>query len=139
VFYDAMGGAKTSYVDVNDVAAVAAKVLTSEGHAGKAYELNGPESITQDELAKRISAATGRPVGHVTVSRDEYRKGLLDAGVPEWMANAELDLQEYFQSGKAAVVDGLVAKLLGRPERTIDQFLSEVADQFREQRANAGG
>jgi len=138
VFYDAMGGAKTSYVDVKDVAAVAAKVLTSEGHSGKVYELNGPEAITQDELAKRIAAKAGRAVRHITVSPDEYRKGLLDAGVPEWMANAELDLQGYFQSGKAAVVDGLIAKLLGRPEGTIDMFLSEVADEFREQKANAG-
>ena len=137
-FYDAMGGAKTSYVDVRDVAAVAVKVLTSEGHSGKVYELNGPEAITQDELAKRIAATTGKPVRHVTVSRDEYRKGLLDAGVPEWMANAELDLQGYFQSGKAAVVDGLIAKLLGRSERTIDAFLTEFASEFQEQKANAG-
>src|SRR5207302_6422349 len=46
VFYDAMGTAKTSYIDVRDVAAVAATSLTTDGHAGKIYELNGPEAIT---------------------------------------------------------------------------------------------
>src|SRR5258708_19282259 len=53
VFYDAMGTAKTSYIDVRDVAAVAAKRLTTDEHAGKIYELNGPEAITQAHFANQ--------------------------------------------------------------------------------------
>lgn len=137
-FYDAMGDAKTSLVDVRDVAAVAAKALTTDGHAGKIYELNGPEALTQDEVAKRIAEKSGRAVSHVNISRGAHQKAMLDLGMPEWQVKALLELQDYYVSGRAATVDGLIDKLLGRPARTMDQFLAEFAGEFREQKANAG-
>lgn len=137
-FYDAMGDAKTSLVDVRDVAAVAAQALTTEGHAGKIYELNGPEPLTQDEVAKKIAEKSGRAVSHVNIPRDAHQKAMLDLGMPEWQVKALIELQDYYVSGRAAAVDGLIDKLLGRPARTMDQFLTEFADEFREQKANAG-
>jgi len=136
-FYDAMGDAKTSLVDVRDVAAVAAKALTTEGHAGEIHELNGPEAITQDDLAKRITAKAGREVKHVNIPREAHRKAMLDLGMPVWQVTALLELQDYYVSGCAASVDGLVAHLLGRAERTLDAFLAENAGEFREQAARA--
>src|SRR3984893_9514876 len=61
-FYAAMGDAKVSYLDVGDIAVVAVKALQGGAHAGKIYELNGPEAVSNQELAKRISAVIGRPV-----------------------------------------------------------------------------
>src|ERR1700681_1809991 len=54
-FYGAMGNARTSYVDVRDIAAVAAKALRGGAHDGKTYELNGPEALTCPEVAEKIS------------------------------------------------------------------------------------
>lgn len=136
-FYDAMGDAKTSFVDVRDVAAVAARTLTSGGHAGKIYELNGPEALTQDEIAKRIAEKSGRAVSHVNIPREAHQKAMLDLGMPEWQVKALIELQDYYVSGRAATVDGVVAKVLGRPERTMDAFLAENAGEFREQAARA--
>lgn len=130
-FFDAMGDAKTSYVDVRDVAAVAMKALTETAHSGKTYELNGPEAITQDDLAKRIAAKAGREVRHVNISREAHQKAMLDLGMPEWQVGALIELQDYYVSGLAASVDGVVARLLGRPARTMDAFLSEYAAEFR--------
>lgn len=130
-FFDAMGDAKTSYVDVRDVAAVAARALTEQGHLGKTYELNGPEAITQDDLAKRIAAKSGRDVKHANIPRGAHQKAMLDLGMPAWQVNALIELQDYYVSGRAASVDGVVAKLLGRPARTMDIFLEEYAAQFR--------
>jgi uncharacterized protein YbjT (DUF2867 family) len=129
-FYDAMGEAKASYVDVRDVAAVAAKVQTTEGHVGKTYELNGPEAIDQDDLARRITAKSGRAVSHVNISREAHQKAMLDLGMPEWQVRALVELQDYYVSGRAASVDGLIENLLGRPARTMDQFLKEYAGKF---------
>jgi uncharacterized protein YbjT (DUF2867 family) len=130
-FYDAMGNAKTSYIDVRDVAAVAAKTLTTDGHAGKTYELNGPEAITQDELATRIAEKSGRVVNHVNIPREAHQKAMLDLGMPEWQVKALIELQDYYVSGRAAALDGVVEKILGRPARTMDQFLTEYANEFR--------
>ncbi len=136
-FYDAMGDAKTSLVDLRDVAAVAAMALTSEGHATKIYELNGPEALTQDEIAKRIAERSGRAVSHVNIPQEAHQKAMLDLGMPEWQVKALIELQDYYVRGSAAAVDGLIAKLLGRPERTMDAFLTENAGEFREQAARA--
>jgi len=136
-FFDAMGDAKTSLVDVRDVAAVTAKALTGDGHAGKTYELNGPEAVTQDEIAKRIAEKSGRAVKHVNIPREAHQKAMLDLGMPEWQVKALIELQDYYVSGRAATVDGLIAKILGRPERTLDAFLTENAGEFREQAARA--
>jgi len=131
VFYDAMGTAKTSYIDVRDVAAVAATSLTTDGHAGKIYELNGPEAITQDDLAKRIAAKSGREVKHVNIPREAHQKAMLDLGMPAWQVTALIELQDYYVSGRAAAVDGVVEKVLGKPARTMDAFLTEYANEFR--------
>lgn len=130
-FYDAMGDAKTSYIDVRDVAAIAAKVLTTEGHAGNVYELNGPEAITQDDLARRIAAKSGREVKHVNIPREAHEKAMLDMEMPEWQVRALIELQDYYVSGRAAAVDGVVETILNRPARTMDAFLTENASEFR--------
>jgi len=136
-FYDAMGDAKTSHVDLRDVAAVATKTLTTDGHVGKTYELNGPEALTQDEITKRIAEKSGRAVSHVNIPREAHQKAMLDLGMPEWQVKELIELQDYYVSGRAARVDGLIVKILGRPERTLDSFLLENAGEFREQAARA--
>ena len=51
-----------SNVDLDDVAEVAALVLTHEGHEGATYELAGPEVLTVRELAAIAGSVLGRPV-----------------------------------------------------------------------------
>ena len=137
-FYAAMGDAKTSLIDVRDVAAVAANALTAPGdHADKTYELNGPEALSNDEVATRISRATGQTVGYVDLPEAVQRKSMLDAGMPEWQVAALLELQEYYRTGKCGAVTDVLPKLLGRPPITLDQFLSEFKESFRGQAAGA--
>jgi hypothetical protein len=40
-------------------------------------------------------------------------------------------LQEYYRSGRCGAVDGIAAELLGRPQRTLDQYLHENVASFR--------
>ncbi len=78
-FYAAMGDAKVSYLDVGDIAVVAAKALKGGVHAGKTYELNGPEAISNQELAKRISKVAGRTVNYVDIPESAQREAMLMA------------------------------------------------------------
>jgi uncharacterized protein YbjT (DUF2867 family) len=137
-FYAAMGKAKTSLIDVRDVAALAARVLTEpNGHAGKTYELNGPEAVSNDEIAERISRVSGRAVKYVDIPEAAQRKAMLDSGMPEWQVNALLELQEYYVSGKCAGPADTLGKLLGRTPLTLNQFLEENKDGFRSHAAGA--
>jgi uncharacterized protein YbjT (DUF2867 family) len=137
-FYAAMGNARTSFIDVRDIAAVAAKTLTSLRHAGKTYELNGPEALTYAEVAEKISRASGRRIQYVNIPVEQQKRSMLDQRLPEWQVTALLDLQAYYTGGNGGEVDEVLANLLGRTPTTMDQFLAEFADSFAAQAGTAG-
>src|SRR6266545_6267959 len=54
VLYGMTGEGRVGYIDARDIAAVAARVLTSPGHQGTSYTLTGPESLSAAEVAERL-------------------------------------------------------------------------------------
>jgi uncharacterized protein YbjT (DUF2867 family) len=137
VFYSSVGQARVSFLDVRDIALVAAKALAGGQHSGKTYELSGPEALSYAQIADKISKHTGRTVQYVDIPAEAQRKAMLDQGMPAWQVDALLDLQEYYTSGKGGIVDQVLPSLLGRSPITIDRFLSEFAREFRTQAASA--
>jgi uncharacterized protein YbjT (DUF2867 family) len=67
------GAAETAPVDDRDVAAVAARTLYQDGHAGGDYVLTGPESLSQAEQVSIIGDVLGRRVKFEELSPDEFR------------------------------------------------------------------
>jgi uncharacterized protein YbjT (DUF2867 family) len=136
-FYSSMGNARTSYLDVRDIAVVAAKALHGGEHDGQIYELNGPEALTYAEVAEKISKHAKISAKYVDIPPEAQRKAMLDQGMPKWQVTALLELQEYYTSGNGGVVDDLLERLLGRPPVRMDAFLEEYAGEFRGQSASA--
>jgi uncharacterized protein YbjT (DUF2867 family) len=136
-FYVAMGDAKVSYLDVGDIAVVAVKALQGGAHTGKTYELNGPEAISNQELAKRISRVAGRTVNYGDIPELAQREAMLSMGLPEWQVTALLELQQYYKQGGGAKTDGLLQSLIARAPVTLDQYLAANAKEFRDQAASA--
>jgi uncharacterized protein YbjT (DUF2867 family) len=136
-FYVAMGDAKVSHLDVGDIAVVAVKALKGGAHAGKTYELNGPEAISNAELARRISKVAGRTVNYVDIPEQAQREAMLGLGMPEWQVTALLELQQYYKQGGGAKTDGLLKSLIEREPVTLDQYLAANVREFRDQAASA--
>jgi uncharacterized protein YbjT (DUF2867 family) len=136
-FYSSIGNARVSFLDVRDIAVVAAKVLAGGQHSGKIYELNGPEALPYTQIAEKISRHAGRAVKYVDIPVEAQRKAMVDQGMPAWQVDALLDLQEYYTCGKGGAVDQVLPNLLGRPPITMDRFLTEFAAKFRSQAAKA--
>lgn len=138
-FYSAMGDAKISFIDVRDIAETTAKILTDPAaHAGKAYELNGPEALNYTEVAALISKVTGRLVQFVSIPEEAQRKAMLDLKMPEWQVDALLDLQRYYTvENKGAEITPVLAQLLGHPAIRMEQYLTENKEIFRSQAAGA--
>lgn len=138
-FYAAMADAKLSFIDVRDIAAAVTRVLQEpQAHAGKIYELNGPEALSYADVAKKVSQAAGRPVKYVDISETTQQKAMLEQGMPEWLVTALLDLQKYYtREGKGGDVTDMLSRLLGPTARTLDKFLEENKDKFVEQAAGA--
>jgi uncharacterized protein YbjT (DUF2867 family) len=121
-------------VDTRDVAAVAALALTERGHAGAHYDVTGPEALSYADVAAKLTSALGRRISHVGASDDAVRQALLGAGLTKWFASALVGLyQDYRRSGTggyAAQVTGTVQRLTGRPARSLDDLLGEIAPTF---------
>ncbi len=131
-FFAAVGDAKISVVDIRDIAAVAAEALTGPGHEGKVYALTGPEALTHEAMAAKISTATGREVRFVDVSPGEMRQALDSAGFPAWQAEGLIEDYAHYAAGEAAEVRADVAQVTGRDARSFDAFARDYAGAFSE-------
>jgi len=131
-FYATTGNGAVSHIDIRDIASVAVRVLSSSGHEGKAYSLTGPEALTNAQVAEKLSRALGRTIRYVDVPRDDFKKSLLSAGVPEWSANALIDLQRFYSEGGASLVDPTVERLTGRRATSFDQFVHDYRFAFQQ-------
>jgi uncharacterized protein YbjT (DUF2867 family) len=137
-FYGSYGSdVRISYIDVRDLAAVAAKALTSSALDGKTLELNGPETLTCEQVAQKITERTGVAARYVDIPLEAQRKAMLDQKMPEWQVTALIDLQQYYINGEGGDVDSTLKEILGRAPATLDQFLTESAAEFRSQAAKA--
>jgi uncharacterized protein YbjT (DUF2867 family) len=129
--YQPVGDARASFVDVRDIAAVAARTLTEEGHEGQTYTLTGPEALSYQDVAAKLSEATGRTVNYVPVSPEQFRAGALGAGLPEWLVSALERLNELFASGQAAPVTDDVSRVGRKEPATFEQFARDNAKAFK--------
>jgi uncharacterized protein YbjT (DUF2867 family) len=142
-FYVDAGQARISMVDTRDVAAVAAVMLTEPGHAGAHYDVTGPQALSYTDVAARFTAAMGRPISYIDAPDDAVRQALLGAGLSEWFASALVGLyQDYRRSGTggyAAQVTDTIERLTGRPARSLDDLLNELAPGLRAVQGRTAG
>jgi uncharacterized protein YbjT (DUF2867 family) len=130
-FYLPMGTGRISPVDVRDVAQVAVRALTQDGHEGKAYDLTGPDVLSMADMAQTLSRALGRTISYVAVTPEASRAALLHGKVPEWLADALLELYADFAAGRGAVLTGDVSDVTGRMPRSFERFVQDHAAAFR--------
>jgi uncharacterized protein YbjT (DUF2867 family) len=125
-----LDGARIAMIDPRDVGAAAASVLTSNGHEGRTYALTGPEAITYERVAAELSAATGRQVRFVEVPDDVARQGILEAGLPDFVADQLVRIYQQLRQGSAGQVTDAVEALTGRPPRGFAAFARDHAQLF---------
>jgi NAD(P)H dehydrogenase (quinone) len=102
-----------------DYAAAAVAVLTTDGHAGRAYELGGDEPFTLAELAAEISDQFGQPVRYADLPEAEYAAALAAHGVPQLMADVVAETDRAAADGALYTGSGDLARLIGRPATTL--------------------
>lgn len=124
-----VGDGRVAFVDAEDIAGVAASALTKAGHAGKAYELTGPEAITHHEVAGLLSAATGRTIDFEDIPPDVYDQEKVATGWPRSSIDSLLALFAEIRAGKNddATPNDTVARVTGRPARSFAEFAKEYA------------
>jgi uncharacterized protein YbjT (DUF2867 family) len=115
------------FLDVEDVADVAALALAEDGHEGQVYELTGPRMLTFEQAVREIAAATGRELGYVPVSIEEYATAALEHGVPADVVEFLKYLFGEVLDGRNAVLTDGVQRALGRPPRDFSDYARDAA------------
>lgn len=123
------GDGKEAFVDAEDIAAVAVRALTQQGHAGLIYELSGPRLMSFADAVADIAHATGRPIGYTPLSPEAYAAEQRAHGVPEKWVQLTIDLYAHVRSGMLGTATGDVERVLGRPPRDFVDYAREAVTQ----------
>ena len=126
----AMHTATIAMVDARDVAAVAVAALTTDSHMGQTYTITGPETLSFQTIARKLTVATGKRVTYQEVSLDTLRRELLAAGIPAWLVEVRMEFATALRDGYAAAVTETVQVVTGHGARTFDAFAQEHAALF---------
>ena len=124
------GNGRIAMIDPLDVGAVAAAVLTGSGHAGRTYELTGPQAVGYGDVARELSRVTGTDVEYLDVPPAAARERLLASGMPDWLIQHLDGAFAKFRAGEFAATTNAVDVLTGRPPRGIAEFITDHADAF---------
>ncbi|MFF7297607.1 NAD(P)H-binding protein [Streptomyces sp. NPDC008265] len=122
-------GAHTDPVHERDLAEAAVAVLTDRAHAGRAYTLTGPQSLTFAAQLAVVGEVLGRPTAFEPVSAEEW-KAEADGRIPGPYADALLDFWAASADGSPAAVTGAVERLTGHPARTFEEWVRDHAGAF---------
>lgn len=130
-FYMPIGDGKVSLVDTRDLAAVAVAALTNTGHENKAYEITGSEALSNYQIATIFSQVLGRTINYVDVPEDAARQGMQNAGMPDVIVNALLELYASYKAGQAATVSPVIEQVTGKKPISFEQFARDYAEAFK--------
>lgn len=130
------GRGKTSFVDVRDIAAVAAKFMTESGHENKAYDLTGSEALDYYQVSDILSKATGKKITYTNPSFRVFGKRMATEGYAKDFITVMKGIYLVAKLGLAGKVTTEVEQMLGRKPITFAQFAQDNRDQFIEKSAN---
>lgn len=109
-----------------DFAESAAVVLSTEGHAGRIYELAGDQSYSLTDLADAIAASAGKPIAYKDMPGAVFKNALIGMGLPESVA--ELIADSDVAASKGALEDNgcQLSALIGRPTTDYRQVVEQA-------------
>jgi NAD(P)H dehydrogenase (quinone) len=107
-----------------DYAAAAVAVLSTAGEPEPVYELSGDLAWSYPELAAEVARIAGRPVVYRDLPAEEHRAGLIEAGLPEPVADVYVSFDRDIKLGALASTSGSLRDLIGRPTTTLSDSVA---------------
>jgi NAD(P)H dehydrogenase (quinone) len=125
-FFGAAKDGRFSSAARADYALAAAIALTSEGQAGRTYELAAENAFTLAEFAAEVSRQSGKTVAYNDLSPEAYERVLTNAGLPTPLASLLADADAAASRGALFDDSATLSKLIGRPTTTFETLISVV-------------
>jgi uncharacterized protein YbjT (DUF2867 family) len=132
-----LGQVGVSAVDIRDIAEAAAIALTSDGHFGKTYNLNGPEVLSGPRMASIWSGLLGKEVRYSGDDMDAFEVQMRKRA-PSWSAfDIRMMFQGYLERGFVAEPGDveILTNLLGHAPRRYEEFAKETVLIWQKQQA----
>ncbi|TNF39960.1 MAG: SDR family oxidoreductase [Cytophagales bacterium] len=123
ITFNVAGDGKAGFVDVQDIASVAAKVLTEVGHTRRTYRLTGPQLLDFYEAAEILTEVLGKHIVYPNPSEEAFRSALKAGGAPDFIADYMISVYGMIKSGTVAHLSPDVEKILGRVPTNLKEVL----------------
>jgi NAD(P)H dehydrogenase (quinone) len=118
------GDGRVAYVARADAAIAAAALITSGDHAGRAYDITGPELVDATARAAIFGELAGRPVEVVQVDDESFAAGVAAAtGLPLEVGHLFGSFGRAAREGQLDIVSSDFKRLTGRTPRTLRAVL----------------
>jgi NAD(P)H dehydrogenase (quinone) len=115
---------RAAFVLRDDIADVAAAVLTSDGHDGHTYDLTGREAITLGEAAATMSSLSGKHITFEDETVEEAYESRSIYGAPDWQVAGWVTSYTSIASGELAEVTDTVRRLAGHEPASLAEYLA---------------
>ncbi|MCG8582568.1 MAG: SDR family oxidoreductase [Bacteroidales bacterium] len=128
--YGSSGNGLISSATRSDFAAGVVKVLTTDAHINKTYELAGDEAYTLYDFAAELSKQTGKDIPYVNLPVAEYEQALVKAGLPEALAQFLAGSHVSTEKGDLFENGHQLSELIGRPTTSLKDAIAEALSEF---------
>lgn len=139
------GEGRAAWVTRDDIADVVVSVLTGTGHEGRTYDVTGPEALTMDETAERLSVAVGRKIVYQAQTPQEARDTRSTSRLEKFEAERRMltghGLDDYevavfvthflqIATGELAEVSDTVPELTGHSAQSLAEYLRQHPESY---------
>ncbi len=124
------GAGRIGFVAADDVAKVAARVLTSPGHDDMLYVLTGPQALGYADVAAEVSAVFAREVEYQDMPEQAAREKMLASGLSPWQTDGSIELFEWIRAGGADAVTSTVRDVTGADAQPLADWLGDRRGVF---------
>jgi uncharacterized protein YbjT (DUF2867 family) len=115
------------FLDLEDLADVATRLLVEGRPRDVTVELTGPRALTFAEAAAELSDVIGRPVRYQPVTSDEFVEGAVADGMPREEAEGLAVVFEQVLDGRNASPTSGVRDVLGRAATDFSTYARRTA------------
>lgn len=123
-----MPDAQIPFVDANDIADVATKVLVDDRYNGQTITVTGPQKHRFKEVVDMIATSLGRTIQYVPITIEAFKTGMQQAGLPEsyvWLFGYLF--QEVLGNPDNQEISNDVERVLGRPAISFETYATSTA------------
>jgi len=123
-----MPEAKIPFVDADDIAEVATRVLLDDAYNAQTITVTGPRKMTFREVVEEIAQGTQRQITFQPISLEAYAEGMKAAGLPDdyvWLFTYLF--KEVLGKPENQKVSGDVEKVLGRKATDFREYVKKTA------------